>query len=45
MGKDVWIGNDGGDEGFFLLLEEGICDQHSADIDAETIILQRFGFV
>ena len=40
MGEDVWISDNGGDEGCFLSLEEEVCDQNSADTDTKTIILQ-----
>ena len=43
--EDVWIGGDGGDEGWFISLEEGVYDQNSVDIDSETILLQSIGFV
>ena len=39
------IGNDGDNEGWFLLLEEGVFSQHSADLDAKTILLQSLGLV
>ena len=45
LGEDVWIGNDDGGEGWFLLLYEGVCNWNSADIHAETILLQRIVFV
>ena len=45
LGEDFLIGNNGGEEGWFLLMEEGVCDQHSSDLEAEAILLQRLGFV
>ena len=45
MGEDVWIIDIGGKKGWFLLLEEGVYDQHSDILDAEVIPLQRLGFV
>ena len=45
LGEDFWISNDGGDEGWFMSLEEGVCYQHSADLDYETILLQSIGFI
>ena len=36
LGEDVGIGNDGGDEGWFLLMEERVCDQHYTDTTAES---------
>ena len=45
LGEDVWIGDDGGDEGWFLLLEEVVCDQYYEYLDAEKIILQGLGLI
>ena len=38
------VRNEGVNEGLFLLLEEGLFDHHSADIDSNTILLNRLGF-
>ena len=45
LGEYVWIINNGGGEVWFLLMEEGVCNQNSADIDAEAILLKRLSFV
>ena len=48
LGEDVWVGNDGdegGNEGWFLSLEEVVCDHNYADLDAETILLHHLGFI
>ena len=45
LGDDFWVENDGGNDSRFLLLEEGVYDQNSADLDAEKILLQRLGFL
>ena len=45
MGKDVWISNDGGEEGWFWSLEEGVYDQSSTDPYAEMILLKRQVFI
>ena len=43
LGADVWISNNGGEEGWFLSLEEGVYNQHSTDLDVKKIFLQRLG--
>ena len=45
LGEDVWIANDGKDDGWFMDLEEGVCNPDFADLDAEMILLQRPGLV
>ena len=44
-GEDVWVGNEGVNEGLFLSLEEGVCDNNSADLDTDKILLQHIGFI
>ena len=44
LGGDILVGNEGVNEGWFLLLEEGLCDQHYVDLDANTILLNLLGF-
>ena len=43
--EDVWISDNYGEEVWFLLLEERVCNQHSYYPDAKTMLLQSLGFV
>ena len=38
------VENEEGNEGWFLSLEEGVCDKNSSDLDANTILLNCLGF-
>ena len=38
------VGNEIGNEGWFLSLEGGVCDKNSSDLDANTILLNRLGW-
>ena len=45
MREHAWVGDYGRDEGWFLSLEEGVCNQHSTDIDSKKIFLKLLIFV
>ena len=38
------VGNEEGNEGWFMSLEVGVCDNNSSDLDTNTILLNCLGF-